>query len=650
MKRVWIALGLIGIFACGGGDKKPPFVPKTTPGDSRDASVDEPVDAGGADIDMPAQTGPVLQFTTPEPAHSPNDDTLITSRDVTVRCRVTQRPGVKAAVDRSSIKITLDKNKEGTSVISAPALSVGEDDYEAKFDLSTFDNGVLRFHCEAKDMAVKPASSSITLQTLLDLGPKIELFTPKDKGVYALGTPVAIQFQVDPAPVVDGDSESEIKSVHLQISGVDKELTENPDKPGLYQTSVNFGDKKQFKVPPTASEVLITAMNGRTPDAATRTLKVDIGIDGVGPTISVVSPAYSNIVHGEVTLVVNVTDPAGVAPHSLKANINDGLLEIADWDVMGTTYQQVFDTRKFGSELTQLTMNLTATDSVGNQATIPHFLRLDNEPPLLSLDPPVIREWHKSGENSYCSRAFDPLGDATNDQQHVDTASVYRVLVEDQTNVTPGSNVSYLAGLSPASVTLYVQPNRGVPLLIDTNNDHFCDEINFFDLPMEDRPTKIGLRAVVPRGASWFAKPTNFDTANPDFDITGAFCSADPNGADLPPNDFCPLTQMTRAVAGHSSDKPPAVYGLNPTNNDQWGCEGETWNVGDIVHTEGWYCLAARAEDTIGNVGIAEAIRVCFDRQDGGADPCAGPIPECNKNCTISPAQRYRAHQFWEVR
>jgi hypothetical protein len=55
--------------------------------------------------------------------------------------------------------------------------------------------------------------------------------------------------------------------------------------------------------------------------------------------------------------------------------------------------------------------------------------------------------------------------------------------------------------------------------------------------------------------------------------------------------------------------------------------------------------VAARAVDNIGNVGVSEPIRLCFDDGDSSNGPpnCAGEPPSCLGNCTISDAQKFTA-------
>lgn len=633
MKRMGLIVALIAASGCG-KDEKPKFY--QPPGGAKDSGTQEETDASVDDAGK--SDGPVLKFTTPDPAMNPNDATVLTDRTVTVHCEAKPRPSASGAqVNGDSVAITLVNPADETKRIAPPTNKIADDEYEAKFDVSELPNGELRFHCAAKDLASSPKSSDVTLDTLLDLGPKLEIMDPKDKGSYALHTPIVIQFKVSPQPLADGDEEAAVKDVKLTVSGMEQTIAETEGMSGLFKTSIDFADPNLFKVPPTSAEILVTASNGRTPQAAIRSLKYDVTIDGAGPSIRVESPGNGTIVHGEVTLNITVEDMSGIEPGSLRAVINSNLRTISDWEIMGSSYRQTFDTRAFGLELTQLTINFTATDVVGNEATVSHLLRLDNVPPLLDLDPPLVREFRedliKTDDKYYCSMLFDPVGDLAMDDLSTTatTASYFRVLVEDRTNTPTGSLFGYYAGIATTKVVLYAQPDPATPLLIDTTGDGICDEVNFTDLPEAKRPVLVRLSGVDSRGGSYFAKMLN--------DYSGDQCSGDPNGAD-PPEEICEGTEMYRVVRGRREDKPPAVYAFNPTNASTGECEGAAWEVMPIVG-QGWRCLAARAEDTIGNVGISAPLRVCFDST--GTSPACDPskAPKCTKDCTLAASQSY---------
>jgi hypothetical protein len=597
-------------------------------------------------------------ITAPSQATNPNDDTLVTEASLAVRCKVTRSTlTASSPIDKSAVQITLERPEDSTKLIAPAVTALVDDEYQATFDLSAFANGPLHFHCTAKDLATKPHTATVQLDTLLDLGPKIDFMEPRDKGIYTLKTPVSIRFQVSASKVGSTDVEDEIKEVKLNVGGVDTPVQESSTTPGLYQTSVNFDDHTKFPVPPTSAQMVVSVTDARTPTAATRSSKVDIVIDGDGPKIKVDDPPNRKIVHGVQELKLTVTDPSGIKPGSLVADINSGLLVISQWEGKEPSFSQKFDTRALDSDhkLTQLTINITASDGVGNKATVSHQLRLDNLPPLLELDPPYIREERMSGANAYCSAAFDPVGDsAANEGQRVFSSKRYRALVIDQTNHSAGAAVDYLAGVDPTKVVLYVQPDSSLPLLIDTDQDGVCDDINSLDLPEKDRPTQLQLLPVNPGGTAWYSKSIN--TTNPLHMATR--CIADPGGSDTAPTPICPspYTEMFRVVPGPSQGKPAAVYAVNPSNDGSSGeCAGGSWELASIAK-EGWLCMAARAEDTIGNIGVSAPLHICFD--DGisgnGVPTCTDEPPSCTgmpspSGCTITPAQHFERDAVWTL-
>jgi hypothetical protein len=69
-------------------------------------------------------------------------------------------------------------------------------------------------------------------------------------------------------------------------------------------------------------------------------------------------------------------------------------------------------------------------------------------------------------------------------------------------------------------------------------------------------------------------------------------------------------------------------------------CSGQAWAnlLTEHIKGEGWGCLAVRAVDNVGNVGVSPAIRICFNRNDGGPEPCADPPPSCMDDCTPPPS------------
>ena len=594
---------------------------------------------------------PTVTFLAPTATDDPNSDDVLTGTSFTVRCQVkaSEEPGA-AMVDKSAVKLVLHDPRDPEAVTNGAVSAVTDTEYEATFQLSALPNGPITVDCTGKDLGNHMATASLT--TLLDLGPTITLKKPQDKKSYALKTPMAIEFEVAPAPLGDDDDKADVKNVALSVGGVNTPVSESGSTPGLYQTSIDFSDKDKFPVQPTSAQLQFSASNERTPNAPTRIVRADVTIDGSGPSITVTSPMNGSIKRGVVELVVTANDPSGIMPNSLVATINT--VPYANWDnTVGPTFKQSFDTNELDPQhkLIQLTINITAIDNVGNKTDPPvsHFVRLDNLPPVISLDPPILVESRVSGGDVYCSQPFDPVGYlAANDGDHVQAAKLFRALVVDRTNHAPGSVFDFHAGTDTQSVEMYTQALPDVPLLVDTNSDGICDAINKSDdmniradvrvTPDKD-PVKIKLDAVNPGGPGpWFAK-------------TGpTLCPNDPNGATEAPATVCPpYTEMSRVVPGPIQGKPPAVYAYTPSNSGSTGvCTGTDWNItGNTRGREGWLCVAARAVDTIGNIGVSEPIRLCFDDGEGAPPDCSGEPPTCRGSCTIAPSQLFAEDQIW---
>ncbi|HEX7478752.1 MAG TPA: hypothetical protein VF331_13175 [Polyangiales bacterium] len=599
-------------------------------GSVHDAAVST-VDGG----DTSTGPGPVVRITSPVATTDPQSGNVVTTPQVTVHCKVTRSPSTSASdVDSSSVRISTPALDPMMPAATPPVMAVSASEYVATFDLSAYPNGPISFRCEAKDVAKAPAVPNLgfnTQHTLLDLGPKVTIVQPRDGAITALTSPTVVQFKVAAAPLTTGDKQAAVTAVHLVAAGVAIKVSPSKTDPTFYQTSINFQDATLFgTVVPTSAQLVISASDARKPQAVTRQVQVGVTIDGAGPTLVVVSPANQQIVRGDVALRVMASDPAGISLSSLVGDINHGLARLTNWKLDAGQYATTFDTRALdpSNSLTQLTINVTGADTVGNKSTVSLIVRLDNVPPVVSLDPPPIREFTVANGKNTCSEAFDPVGGyAQSDQSTAPALSIYRALVEDRTNHAPGAYFNYLADVNPQSVVLYVQPDPTIALLIDTNHDGVCDEINDVkqNPPPASLPVQQALSALPPAGVAWYAPNLDF-TADPK-NVPAIGCNS---GTAAQPAKLCPVSDMWRVVPGRLTNRPPAVYAFGPNSNE---CDGTTWNVASFVGT-GWRCLAARAEDNIGNIGVSRPIRVCFN---DSAD-CAGmPLPTCTDGCSLPP-------------
>jgi hypothetical protein len=670
--------------ACGGGAEDVPVAPTTVidsgtdPGTPRDGGSD----AGKKDASSDAaagdssivndELGPDVEFVTPTATTDPKSKDVITASTLNVRCKVTDSKEAGAStVDESTPTIVLENPKDPTILITSPTTSTTNDhEYQATFELTTLPNGLLRFHCSAKDHANPVRTGSATLETLLDLGPAIEITAPKAT-VYAYHQAVSVDFQVTASPVSDGDDSAGVTNVKLTVQSMDFPVTEDAMMPGHYLASIQFDDSTIFKTQTTNAQLIITATNSRTPTPITRKATVDISLDGDGPTITVQSPRDGDIQRGTVPVLVRIEDPSNVNVSSITAKIGGGLAILKDWDSSGAPiYKNSFDTLQLDGNhrRTQLIFNITAQDAVGNERTTGDLtVKLDNLPPVVSLDPPLIREWRKQDDTYYCSDFFDPVGtDVPDDLEAIKGGHHYRALIEDRTNqpLTDDSNVvAYLSGTDTTSVEMYTQPASDAPFIVDSDGkDGFCDEIKH-GIEMEDAAKGLvvqGLKAVNPGGNARYPYIAKSDPMA----ASSCYQHVDTYSFVKQPDPICMQSPMIRVVPGRIVDRPPAVYGVRPTNGAS-ECTGEAWELLNGMN-EGWLCVAARAVDNKGNVGISEPLRLCYDdpltntlpdcwaacsstSSSYNADTCAKSAPSCTDHCTFTDEQRFHFTELLSI-
>jgi hypothetical protein len=636
----WLAVGVLVVAVAGCGKSKNGTIStkgsgnqnnNDTGGDASVVPVKKPVkDAGTMAPAMSNPNAPIVKILEPGAASDPNKDTVITDSMLVARCEVTRSKTSSAHdVNQGAVRMKVtgpDPKQALTGVVSADTGNV----FKAEFNLSMLPNGPFQLRCEADDTAEMPLTGFAVIDTLLDLGPKITIQEPQDKSAHSLMAPVLVKFQVDADPLDDSDNEAKPVDVKLDVSGQKFPVTEDSSQPGLFTTSINFDDKTLFPMAPTSAEVTVTAGSSRTPMAPTRSVRSQIMLDAEGPKIEVVSPTNGTIVRGDVVLKVTITDPSGVKQDTVIATINQDLHTLDHWAIADNTYSEQFDTRPFGSELVDLTINIKAQDKVGNESTQALMLKLDNQPPILSLDPPWVRELNANME---CSDAFDPLGVASDDLSTQPDSSLYRVLIFEQGNHSPGQPLTYVAGVKDSTVRLFAQ-RPATPLLVDTNGDGDCDDINIKPDDGSDPPEQVNLAPLAVRGSAFYSKTSL--SVGVDRNVPASFCM---NGSSTTaPKLLCPAAQgLTRALAQPEEGTPtPGVYALSPTNSDTGECEGKTWQLMG-VYGEGWLCLAARAEDSIGNVGVSPPLRVCLSDGVGTppCDPAHDTPPKCTDGCTI---------------
>lgn len=363
-------------------------------------------------------------------------------------------------------------------------------------------------------------------------------------------------------------------------------------------------------------------------------------IDRAGPEITLRNPTAGALVGGLMNIEVEVKDPApgsGVDPTSVQATIAHGgnafTVTLTQVNGMGDRYTGQFDMRRLPNpeNIQYPSVAITARDKVGNvtQGTAAQ-VALDVRPPLGAL---TAGRWQhlrkRTGQPNICGPSFDPLAQSVDDGDLVLPVFWVRALIADQGNAPPGADVINYAGVRDAS--LYVLRPSGRPLVVDTDGDGVCDDINPLVLPEPGQPRSstqalgLTLGRVPAGGQGDLSLTTESDLINP------SLCNA---GSGLPPASLCLTYAPTRvpSVSTPAGDASilwaiPPISSSGPT---QVQCAGNQFDSGANNFPDGWLCLAVGFTDGVGNRGVSLPIRVCKVSQVGQSCPeSPSQIPDC---------------------
>lgn len=650
----WYLIGVLAATACG-DTERPPVIPGAPDGSVRnDGGTDSGRGDGGGDAGEEIcvdPSGPSVEITEPAPARDPNTDTVLTSELVVVKCRATRATTPDSRpVDTDSVAIVrLDENGE---VVDSPAVTTDGSEFRASFQVRSVPNGVLRFRCTASDTHDTPRCGRSDLETLLDLGPTIEVLTPNDGSIHS--DRMNLSYRITEAPLDETDTESTLAGHTLTVAGKSIGfMTE--EMPGRFQVSIDFTDRTVFEEPVAgAYELVITATNTRTPSAPVRRVVRSFTVDSTGPSITVNTPTDGALVGGRVRVEATITDPAGIDPSKVELRIGQ-----ERWTMIAGAndrYAVTFDASVYPSTTAELTLNITAEDIVGNAHTVARIVKLDSRPPIASLDPPFIREGVRQNNVLRCSTLFDPVGDdAVNDGEIVGTGARFRARVQDLGNggITSGNAITFLAGVATTGSTkLYLLDDVNGALLVDTNDDGICDAINPAVEPVAGNASPavvVDLVGITPTGTAFFSSSGDPTVPGSPAEAYGSvFADCNTGTTANPPNLLCSgYASMTRVIPATVSGRPPGIFGKPPITG--LTCAGDSFDFQQSI-AEGWACVAVRTEDRLGNVGVSAPLRVCFT--DGmGPNPCPGALgsivdpstlPSCTSGCTPPPGFEVR--------
>lgn len=597
-------------------------------------------DPGGAGGEA-GETGtnplaPTVVITSPEAIEDPEDGALV-EPEIDVVCEATQSAEDGSEPVNPSTVLLQMLNADGDIVDEKPGTETETDVYTARFVLTSVPTGVVSFRCSASDTSGTPLTGSATISTFVDHGPLIEVISPLPDSAHPLQGSIEFSFTVAPVPVAEDDPGAEVSSVTLDVMGVRIDLEESPE--GEFRGNVTLSDTVMFPDRSEMVPVRIQATNSREPDAAMSEVAYLIIIDEQGPVIVITSPGEEEIVGKSAEIKFTVTDDlSGVDDATVSVAVNRGAPTFYDpdpvgpWSRNGDAFEYVLDTSTISGSVAQLILNINARDGAGNQARgESRVLFLDNQPPIVDLDPVYIREIQESTPDTFCSQAFDPVGDlAASDGQTVLYAQRFRALVWAETNRAPGQHVIYNSPTDETSVFLYLlnRPGPDNPLLEDTNGDGVCDEII-------DRQslTDAHHSPMPPDGNPWLGRLEDEPANAPPMPMGCVY----KNGGE--PDRLCDdRSDMWRTISHSIDGKPPVIYALGGALGGAGAaCSGIEWEIGNSSD-EGWVCIAGRAEDLVHNVGVSRPLRVCYDDLVDPPPDCPWPPPSCLDNCTLPRA------------
>jgi len=628
----------------GGGGKAGKGGTSGEAGSGATAGVDETGQGGEAGQPAVDPKTPVVTITSPVALTDPNAKGVITDTDIDVVCTVVQStaPG-SLPVDRASVVIQMldsDGNAvptsdNSTSTTYAATPTANDNEYSAHVLMNKVpDNGKVGFTCTASDSSRQRLFASSTITTFVDHGPLVTIGEPAADSAHRLNGTLDVDFTVAASLLASNDKNAAVSKVTLEVQGVPFDLTQQKD---TYTASVALSDPTLFATTPSGdTPITIHAIDKR---GAGRVESYSFKVDGDGPEIAIMSPANSDVVGGRVPLVFTVTDAiSGVDQKSVDVILNDVdnyYGEGGEWSVLGDVYTFKFDSTQIKESKAQATINIRARDLAGNDAPGESWLLyIDNMPPIVDLDPPHVRAYTKSSTDVTCSTSFDPLGIARNDLDATNSRFAFlRALVWEETNYVTGQMFVKYAGTDDSTVKIYIQPHTDQPFLINNPKDPDlgCDDI---DDSVVTANNFIQLTPVPPTGAATFEA----DDPNAYPPIATDGCIFGTAASEAPKLCLNQSSDLSIVIAHVSPERPPAVYALGPLVGE--ACTGIDWEIGAHAD-EGWVCLAGRAVDKAGNIGVSKPLRLCYD------DPATPFVPDCmtgstppscTDGCTLPPS------------
>lgn len=572
-----------------------------------------------------------------------NPSSVAVNSDVAVSANVSVQNGTDF-IDTSSVAVALTPATSTVKVASGVLVSTGADTYAGTLSLGSVPAGAYTLTVSAKSSGGLEASDQIALT--IDAGPVITVLSPVEGHGYK-GS-LAIEVTVDP-----GASSLAPGSPTATIGGMAVPLTmPDPSAPD-YRAFVVFGPATNL--PPGAVQLPALAGTQLFDVQATNATgikseaRVTFVIDTAGPLITGTTPNSHDVVGGVVKISASVTDDAGVLDSSVVAVISDQETPLFELPLMAEgsgIYGTLFDTANLtacpeppatGLCLVFPTISFRAVDLVGNQTVVSYAFSVDNIAPVADLDPPLMRQISLQSDGYECSFPFDPLsvnrnpGDMPNDLCTVPQVFDLRARIEDDGNRADQVKATPISLVDPDNTSVFIMPASKTqePLVVDSNGDGRCDEVNPRLLPASPTvpPTvasgilQIRLAPVPPQGRADFEPDATLPADAP--------CLK--GSATAPPKLLCNTFSQPTIAIGYSAGQP-AIWSVEPIDN-AFHCLGNQVDTFANGIPEGWACVAVQTRDLAGNQSVSVPIRVYikYDTPTFCALPpaSAGPAPTC---------------------
>jgi hypothetical protein len=615
-RGLW-AIALAQALACGTNNSNNPFI--------------APTGGGGTGTKIMPNGTVAIAFLSPS-----DGSPVATNSDLTVSVTVDIQNG-SGFVDTNSVKAALTGGGSTQASAAGPLISIGGDVFKGTVSVGNLQPGSYTLAVSAASSTGTTGQASITLA--VDNGPVITVSSPTQGGHYS-GS-LTVEFTTDFGAIgPDGSSPNPSANVGgLPVEGLAADMGANAP-PNSYRGTVEF-DK--YSPPLTGIQLLdieATNANGVTTDA-----QVLFTIDDTGPAITKTTPLPGQVVGGVVLISAAITDESDVLNSSVIAIIGDQnttVFELPLAPLASGVYGALFDTanltRCAEPPATSLclvypTISFRASDMLGNQTVVGYDFSVDNIAPVADLDPPELRDRRLTVTGIECSFLFDPLsvnrdvGDMPNDGCMVPQVFDLRARIEDNGNRAAGLKIIPIAGIDPDRTNVYVLSDTSKPLVVDSNGDGACDEINPLLVPTVDPPTmtdqvlKIRLAGVPPAGTADFRPDPSLPANAP--------CGE--GSATGPAAVLCSFQQPNEAI-GYAGGEP-AIWSVEPIDST-FRCLGNQFDALANNIPEGWACIAVETVDLVGNKGVSTPMRVYIKYDDAGgfcATPpaSAGPPPTC---------------------